>query len=48
MPNQTRIAAAGPHDRTVRAGDGQILHAPADWELLPSMMTWISKSLDEK
>ena len=35
MPNQTRIVAPGPDDRTVRAVDGQILRAPADWELLP-------------
>lgn len=35
MPNQTRIVAPGPNDHTVRTGDGQILHAPADWELLP-------------
>ena len=35
MPNQTRIVSPGPKDRTVRAADGQILHAPADWELLP-------------
>jgi len=35
MPNQTRIVAPGPSDRTVRTGDGQILHASADWELLP-------------
>jgi hypothetical protein len=35
MPKQTRIVAPGPSDRTVRTGDGQILHAPAEWELLP-------------
>jgi hypothetical protein len=35
MPNQTRIVAPGPNDRTVRVADGQILHAPANWELLP-------------
>ena len=35
MPNQTRIVAPGPSDRTVRTGDGQLLDAPADWELLP-------------
>jgi hypothetical protein len=35
MPDQTRIVAPGPSDRTVRTADGQILHAPADWELLP-------------
>ena len=35
MPTQTRIVAPGPHDRTVRTGDGLILHAPANWELLP-------------
>jgi hypothetical protein len=35
MPNKTRIAAPGPSDRTVRTADGQVLHAPADWELLP-------------
>jgi hypothetical protein len=35
MPDKTRIVAPGPRDRTVRTADGQILHAPADWELLP-------------
>jgi len=35
MPNQTRIVAPGPTDRTVRTADGQILDAPADWDLLP-------------
>jgi hypothetical protein len=35
MPDQTRIVAPGPTDCTVRTADGQILNAPADWELLP-------------
>jgi hypothetical protein len=35
MPEKTRIVAPGPSDRTVRTADGQILHAPDDWELLP-------------
>ena len=35
MQNKTRIVAPGPSDRTVRTADGQVLHAPADWELLP-------------
>jgi hypothetical protein len=35
MPNQSRIVAPGSTDRTVRTADGQILHAPPDWELLP-------------
>jgi hypothetical protein len=35
MPIQTRIVAPGPTDRAVRTADGQILHAPADWDLLP-------------
>ena len=35
MSNETRIVAPGPQDGTVRTADGQILHAPADWELLP-------------
>lgn len=35
MPNKTRIVTPGPSDRTVRAPDGRILNAPADWELLP-------------
>jgi hypothetical protein len=35
MPNRTRIVAQGPSDRSVRTDDGQILHAPPDWELLP-------------
>ena len=35
MPNMIRIVAPGPSDRTVCASDGQILNAPANWELLP-------------
>jgi hypothetical protein len=35
MPDKTRIVAPGLSDRTVCASDGQILDAPADWELLP-------------
>jgi hypothetical protein len=35
MPDQTRIVAPGPNDDTVRTPDGQVLHAPVDWELLP-------------
>lgn len=35
MPHQTRIVTPGPNDRTVRASDGQILHVPVDWGLLP-------------
>jgi hypothetical protein len=35
MPDQTRIVSPGPNDRTVLAVGGQILHAPAEWELLP-------------
>ena len=34
MPNKTRIVAPGPSDRSVRIDEGQILQAPADWELL--------------
>ena len=35
MPDQTRIVAPGPDPRTVRTTDGQILHPPANWILLP-------------
>lgn len=35
MPNQTRIVSPGPDERSVRAADGRVLRAPADWELLP-------------
>jgi hypothetical protein len=35
MPNRTRVVAPGPSDRSVRAEDGQVLRAPADWDLLP-------------
>ncbi len=35
MPDKTRIVSPGPHACTVRTQDGQILHAPGDWELLP-------------
>lgn len=34
MPNQTRIVAPGPHERTVRTTDGQVLQPPTDWTLL--------------
>jgi hypothetical protein len=34
MPDKTRIVAPGPSDRTVRTADGEVLDAPADWELL--------------
>lgn len=35
MPHQTRIVAPGPHERTVRTADGQVLEVPPSWELLP-------------
>ncbi len=35
MPETTRIVAAGPTERTVQTAAGQVLEAPADWELLP-------------
>jgi hypothetical protein len=35
MPQQTRIVAPGPKQRTVRTRDGQVLEPPADWVLLP-------------
>jgi hypothetical protein len=35
MPKKTRIVAPGSNDRSVRTEDGQVLRAPADWELLP-------------
>jgi hypothetical protein len=35
MPDKTRIVAPSPSDRTVRTADGQVLHIPANWELLP-------------
>jgi hypothetical protein len=35
MPHQTRIVAPGPSARTVKTQGGEILTAPADWELLP-------------
>ena len=35
MPDRTRIVAPGPHDRSVRTDEGQILQAPLDWALLP-------------
>ena len=34
-PKKTRIVAPGPSDRSVRTDEGQLLQAPADWELLP-------------
>ncbi len=35
MPDQTRIVAPGPDERTVRAAGGEVLHPPPDWVLLP-------------
>jgi len=35
MPNQTRIVVPGPDARSVRTADGQVLHAPAEWILVP-------------
>lgn len=35
MPDQTRIVAPGPVDRSVRTSSGEILVPPADWMLLP-------------
>jgi hypothetical protein len=35
MPLQTRIVSPGPDPRAVRTADGQILHAPSDWTLVP-------------
>jgi len=34
MPNQSRVVAPGPDDRSVRTTDGQMLRAPADWVLV--------------
>src|SRR5438094_1944930 len=35
MPNHVRIVSAGPHERSVRTAQGEILTPPADWILLP-------------
>lgn len=35
MPNQTRIVSPGTGPRAVRTADGQTLHPPSDWALLP-------------
>jgi hypothetical protein len=35
MPNQTRTVSPGPEARSVLTDSGQVLHAPADWALLP-------------
>jgi len=35
MPLQTRIVSPGADPRAVRTADGQILHAPGDWTLVP-------------
>lgn len=35
MPNETRIVAPGPDERTVRATGGALLRIPAKWVLLP-------------
>jgi hypothetical protein len=35
MPDQTRVVLPGPDGRSVRTADGQVLHPPADWVLVP-------------
>ena len=35
MPKQTRIVGPGPGDRSVVTADGQVLHVPRSWSLLP-------------
>jgi hypothetical protein len=35
MPQQTRVVAPGPNARSVRTPQGQVLHAPAEWVLIP-------------
>lgn len=35
MPEQTRIVAPGPNERTVRSASGTLLQPPADWMLVP-------------
>jgi hypothetical protein len=35
MPDQTRIVSPGPGARCVRTASGEVLHAPADWVLVP-------------
>jgi hypothetical protein len=35
MPQQSRIVAPGPNDRSVCTAAGEILDPPADWSLLP-------------
>ncbi|MCC6421578.1 MAG: DUF2293 domain-containing protein [Gemmataceae bacterium] len=35
MPDQTRVVAPGPDDRSVRAADGAILRVPVNWVLVP-------------
>ena len=35
MPTETRIAAPGPDNRSVRTAQGQVLQIPEGWELLP-------------
>ncbi|MGE5609963.1 MAG: DUF2293 domain-containing protein [Bacillota bacterium] len=35
MPHQTRIVSPGPEPRSVRTANGEMLHAPADWVLVP-------------
>jgi hypothetical protein len=35
MPHLTRIVSPGPLPRSVRTPEGQVLHPPADWVLVP-------------
>jgi hypothetical protein len=35
MPDQNRTVSCGPDDRSVTTEAGEVLHPPADWELLP-------------
>jgi hypothetical protein len=35
MPQETRVVSPGPPPRSVRTANGEVLHPPEDWDLLP-------------
>ena len=35
MPAETRTVSPGPHEGSVRTGDGKVLSIPKEWELVP-------------
>lgn len=47
MPHQTRLVSPGPDARSVRTASGQVLHAPAEWVLVPPGDPGLTRRLKE-